>query len=166
MSDRVIRPATVDDAGRMNEIYNTVIVGSHVSFDTEPWTNDQRKAWLHARVSGGYPVLVAEESGTVVGVAWSGPWRDKTAYRSSVETTVVLDPDKIGIGIGADLLGVLVDTLTVEGFHRAYAIVALPNDASMAVHRKLGYIEIGTLDEAGFKDGRFVSTMILEKQLG
>ncbi len=165
MTDRVIRPATVEDSIRMNDIYNTVIVDSHVSFDTEPWTNDQRKEWLRDRVSRGYPVLVSEQSGAVVGVAWSGPWRNKAAYRSSVETTVVLNPDNVGVGIGSDLLGALVDTLAVEGFHRAYAIVALPNDASVAVHCKLGYVEVGVLDEAGFKDGRFISTMILEKQL-
>lgn len=162
----MIRLATVEDAGRMNEIYNTVIVDSHVSFDTEPWTTDQRRAWLLDRLSDGYPVLVAEQSEGVVGLAWSGPWRGKAAYRSSVETTVVLDPECVGVGIGTDLLSVLVDTLADEGFHRAYAIVALPNDASVAVHRKLGYTEIGVLDESGFKNGKFVSTMILEKRLG
>lgn len=158
-----IRSATADDLPRINEIYNAYIVDSHVSFDTEPWDEEQRAAWWE-RYQG--RVLVATDArGAVTGTAFAGPWRHKEAYRSSVETTVVLDAGATGRGVGSALLGALLEQLTAEGVHRAYAIIALPNDASVAVHRRLGYREVGVLDEVGRKMDRYWSTMIMERQL-
>ena len=165
MSHLVIRDAEAADARRINEIYNMYIVGSHVSFDTEAWSDEVRAEWLESRVAADYPVLVAEIDGLVVGAAWAGPWRDKDAYAGSVETTVVFDSDYTGAGTGTALYSGLIDRLIEHGFHRAYAIIALPNQASVALHRKLKYREVGVLDEAGFKDGEYVSTMLLERKL-
>jgi phosphinothricin acetyltransferase len=149
----------------MNAIYNEYIVDSHVSFDLEPWSDAKRLGWFKERVDAGYPMLVACEAGGVVGVLWAGPWRHKEAYRGSVESTVVLAPGAEGRGLGTELYSALLDVLKDEGFHRAFAIIALPNDSSIAVHRNLGFREIGVLDEAGFKDGRFHSTMLMELAL-
>ncbi len=165
MSEGLIRPAVADDVPAMNAIYNEYIVDSHVSFDTEPWTDDERHAWFRRRIDAGFPILVAEVDGKVVGVAWSGPWRDKAAYRGSAETTVVLAPDATGVGIGTRLLDALLEHLGASGFHVAIAIIALPNDPSIAAHRKLGYREVGVLHEIGFKDGSFHDTMIMEVSL-
>jgi phosphinothricin acetyltransferase len=149
----------------MNRIYNHLIVGSHVSFDTEPWTYEQRSDWLADRVRCGYPVLVARVSETIVGVAWSGPFRDREAYALSVETTIAVDPASTDIGIGSHLYGELIGQLKVLGFHRCYGVVALPNDASVALHHKLGFTDVGVLDESGYKNGSFVSTVLLELKL-
>ena len=165
MTDALIRPARAADIPAMNAIYNEYIVGSHVSFDTEPWTDDQRRAWFEGRVEAGYPVLVAEVDGSVVGTAWSGPWRDKAAYRGSVETTVVLAGRATGAGIGPDLLEALLAALSDAGFHTAIAIIALPNDGSIAVHRKLGYRDVGVLHGVGFKDDAYHDTKIMERSL-
>ncbi|MGI9667664.1 MAG: GNAT family N-acetyltransferase, partial [Acidimicrobiia bacterium] len=91
MTDVVVRDASLADAADMNAIYNEYIVDSHVSFDTAPWTDDDRLTWLRSRMEAGYPVMVAEND-AVIGCAWSGPWRDKAAYRGSAETTIVLAP--------------------------------------------------------------------------
>jgi phosphinothricin acetyltransferase len=160
-----IRPATDDDVPALNAIYNAYIVDSHVSFDTEPWTDDQRLAWLEQRVAEGYPVIVAEVEGSVMGAAWSGPWRDKAAYRGSVETTIVLAPDAGGAGVGTALMSSLLGSLAAGGFHAAIAVIALPNDASIGLHRKMGYRVVGVLDEVGHKDGAFHDTMIMERLL-
>ncbi len=165
MTGELIRDATLDDADQLNEIYNQYIVDSHVSFDTIPWTQPERESWLESRFADGYPVLVIEHAGSVVGASWSGPWRNRAAYRVSVETTVVVDPRYTHAGRGTELLSALLARLRTEGFHRAYAIVALPNEASVRVHKKVGFTEIGVLDEAGHKGGVFVSTMLLEKRL-
>lgn len=165
MTDVSVRKASVADIPALNAIYNEYIVGSHVSFDTDPWTDAERLAWLEQRTASGYPILVAVLRGVVVGAAWSGPWRDKPAYRSSVETTVVLAPGHSGAGIGPALLVELLDALAEAGYAVAIAVVALPNDGSIAVHRKLGYEEVGVLHGVGFKDGRFHDTMILQKPL-
>lgn len=160
-----VASATEADVDAVNRIYNQLIVDSHVSFDTEPWTHEQRSGWLADRNRRGYPVLVGRVAGRAVGVAWSGPWRDKQAYARSVETTIVLDSASTGIGIGSHLYGELIGQLRNRGFHRCYGIVALPNAASVALHRKLGFTDVGVLDQAGYKDGSFVSTLILELKL-
>lgn len=165
MSDLVIRRASEADVPDMNAIYNEYIVDSHVSFDVEPWRNEQRLKWFRNRVADGYPVLVACEGDTVVGASWAGPWQPKLAYRSSAESTVVLAPGAVGRGLGTALYSALLDTLRADGFHRVFAIIALPNDASIALHRNLGYTEIGVLDEAGFKYGSYHSTMLMQLAL-
>ncbi|MEN8239281.1 MAG: N-acetyltransferase family protein [Actinomycetota bacterium] len=160
-----VTSATDADVDAMNGIYNQYIVDSHVSFDTEPWTYEQRSAWLADRISKGYPVLIARDAEKIVGTAWSGPWRDKAAYASSAETTVVVDSDSTGMGIGSLLCAELITRLSDLGFHRCYALVALPNEPSVALHHKLGFTDVGVLDEAGFKDDSFVSTLLLELKL-
>ena len=161
----IIRSATSADVPTVNAIYNQYIVGTAVSFDTDPWTDAKRLAWFEQRTSAGYPILVAEEGGSIVGASWSGPWRDKAAYRPSAETTVVLAPGVGGRGVGTALYTALLDEVAEAGFHRAYAIVTLPNDASVALHEKVGFVMVGVLDEVGFKDGEYHSTMLLEKKL-
>jgi len=161
----VVVPATGDDVDAMNRIYNHLIVNSHVSFDTEPWTYEQRSDWLADRNRRGYPVLVARVSDAIVGVAWSGPFRDREAYALSVETTIAVDSASTGIGIGSHLYKELIGQLKVLGFHRCYGVVALPNDASVALHHKLGFTEVGVLDESGYKNGSFISTALLELKL-
>jgi len=160
-----IAQATDTDAPAINRIYTGYIVESHVSFDTEPWSDEQRSAWLADRLEHGFPILVARHLGRVVGVAWAGPWRDKKAYATSVETTIVLDAEATGSGVGSILYGHLIDQLTGLGVHRCYAVVALPNVVSVALHQRLGFVRVGVLDEAGFKDGAFVSTLLLELRL-
>ncbi|MEE8486208.1 MAG: N-acetyltransferase family protein [Acidimicrobiia bacterium] len=165
MSDVVVRQATEADVPAMNAVYNEYILDSHVSFDLEPWSDAKRLEWFRACAEDGYPLLVACEGDEIIGVSWSGPWRPKKAYRGSVESTVVLAPDAGGRGVGTQLYTALLDALRSDGFHRAYAIIALPNDRSIALHRKLGYREVGVLEDVGFKDGKFHSTMLMELAL-
>jgi len=165
MSDAVhIRDATPDDFGRINEIYNWTIVDNHVSFDIAPWDLEKRRIWWDERPDE-LDVLVAELDGRVIGVTYSSFYRPKPAYRSTAETTIVLDIDYLGRGIGSALLGAMLDRLRLRGFHRAVAIVALPNDASVMLHQKLGYRIAGTITEVGYKLGRHWDTMLLEADL-
>jgi phosphinothricin acetyltransferase len=84
---------------------------------------------------------------------------------SPIETTVVLDPDYVAVGIGRRLLSTVLDAVRSEGIHRAYAIVTVPNEASIGLHEALGYRLVGTLNDVGFKLGRYWPTAILEKRL-
>jgi phosphinothricin acetyltransferase len=165
VTDAEVRVATEGDVAELNAIYNRYIVGSHVSFDTEPWTDEERLAWFHSRRSQGYPVLVATSGGGVVGASWAGPWRNKEAYRGATETTVVLAPDATGGGLGTVMLQTLIDALADLGFRTAIAVIALPNDASVALHRKLGYRLVGTLEAVGRKDGRDWDTVLMQREL-
>jgi phosphinothricin acetyltransferase len=164
--DVVIRPAGEADLERINEIYNTTVVDSHVSFDLELWDLERRLIWWErCGAEGPFRIFVAEADDIVIGVAYSSPYRPKEAYRSSAETTIVLDPGYLRLGIGRRLLTALLGALHDDGFHRAYAIIAIPNDASVGLHRSLGYRVVGTLDEAGHKLGRYWSTTVLERRL-
>lgn len=165
MTGAVIRRAVEADVPEMNTIYNEYIVDSHVSFDLEPWSDQKRLEWFKDRVDAGYPLLVASEGDRVVGASWAGPWRPKQAYRHSVESTVVLAPGIEGRGLGTKLYAELLSVLRADGFHRAYAIIALPNSTSISLHRNLGFREIGVLDEAGFKDEKYHSTLLMELAL-
>ena len=159
------RQAVRSDLGRINEIYNAYIVDSHTSFDTEPWTLEERAAWFtkYERAEGPFFVVVLDDGGSVIGFASSSPFRPKAAYDTSVETTVVLDNGATGQGLGGILLGDLLTRLAAAEVHRAYALIALPNEPSVKLHARLGYRDVGTLDEVGHKLGTFHSVHIMER---
>jgi phosphinothricin acetyltransferase len=161
-----IREATSDDLDEINTIYNSYIVDSHTSFDTDPWTSTQRREWFakYERGAGRYRVLVLEQAGQVVGFASSGPFRDKAAYDTSVETTIVLGESATGKGWGNELFAALLDLLAFSGVHRAYALIALPNEPSIRVHERHGYVSIGTMNEVGHKLGAFHSVHLMERK--
>ncbi len=160
-----IRHATAADVPRINDIYNHYIVETHVSFDFEPWSDERRLRWFESYDRDGrHPVLVAEIDGRIVGTSYAGPYRNKEAYATSVETTVVLDHSELGKGIGRALLAALLEELATHDVHRAYAIVALPNEASIEAHQALGYRSLGVQHEVGRKFGSYWSTELLEKR--
>ena len=160
----LIREASPADFERINQIYNWTIVDNHVSFDTEPFDLASRTAWWAAR-DPDLHFLVSELEGEITGVSYSSRYRPKPAYRSTAETTIVLDQAHLGRGLGTRLLGTLLERLTEGGFHMAVAIIALPNDASVALHRKLGYASVGILHDAGAKYGRYWDTELFERRL-
>jgi phosphinothricin acetyltransferase len=161
-----IRHATATDLARINAIYNAYIVDRHTSFDTEPWTMREREAWF-AKYSetGRYQLLVIEDDTGVMGFAASSPFRDKIGYNTSVETTIALDDSVVGQRLGSRLLSALLECLAHEDVHRAYSLIALPNDASIALHLRHDYREVGVLDEVGHKLGSFHSVLMMERRL-
>jgi len=164
-----IRPAVEADLTAITEIYNEYIVDSHVSFDLDAWTLDQRREWWsHYGGDTPWQVWVAAEgpnnSDPVLGAAWSSRYRPKAAYDRAVETTVVLAPSAVGRGVGKTLYGRLLDDIDTRDVHRAYAVIALPNDESIALHRKLGFTELSVQSEVGFKLGKYWSTVLMERK--
>jgi phosphinothricin acetyltransferase len=162
-----VRDATGADLQAINNIYNACIVDKHTSFDTEPWTMEERAAWFaRYRPPSQYELVVLEVGGDVAGFASSSPFRSKAAYDSSVETTVVLDESVVGRGFGRPLLETVVNRLKSRpDLHRAYALIALPNEPSIRLHLELGYRTVGVLDEVGYKLGRFHSVQLMELAL-
>lgn len=164
MAGPIVRDATSGDLPAITRIYNWTIVDNHVSFDTAPYDDASRAAWWEAR-SAELPCLVAEIDGTVCGVSYASWYRPKLGYRTTVETTIVLDTDYLQRGLGTLLLSTMLDRLAAKGFHRAIAIVALPNDGSVALHQRLGYRSVGTLTEVGHKLGQKWDTAMFEYDL-
>lgn len=161
----IIRDATDADLEGINEIYNEYIVDRHTSFDEVPWTIAERETWFakYNDSLGRYSVLVLETEGRVAGFASSSPFRNKVGYASSVETTIALGGEFAGRGLGGPLLGALLDKVAATPVHRAYALIALPNEPSIVLHRRFGYREVGVMDEVGFKLGEYHSVMMMER---
>lgn len=151
-----VRAGRSDDVPALTAIYNHFVEHTHVTFDLEPFSVDARREWFgHYAGTGRHRLLVAEVDGTVAGYATSGRFRDKAAYDPSVETTVYCAPDAVGRGAGSALYTALFEALAGEDVHRAFAGIALPNEASIALHRRFGFTEVGTFREVGRKFGRW-----------
>ena len=160
-----IRSAAERDLPDLVRIYNHYITRSHVTFDTEPFSIEERRPWFKGFSSPGpHRLLVAEVDVRTVGYASSKEFRPKPAYQRSVETTIYLDQEFIGRGIGQALFAALLEALEVEdSVHRAYAAIALPNPTSVALHQRFGFTLAGTFREVGFKFGRYWDVSWYEK---
>jgi 2-haloacid dehalogenase len=165
-ADVSIRPADPDDLGAITDIYNHYVRSGPATFDIEPFVVDDRREWLgHYAPTGRHRLLVAERAGQVVGYASSSQLRPKAAYGHSVETTVYLSPAEAGRGIGSLLYQQLFGDLRSEDLHRAYAAITLPNPASVALHRRFGFADIGTMREVGRKHGRWWDVLWMERPM-
>jgi phosphinothricin acetyltransferase len=162
----VLRAAEVADLPGVTDIYNHYVRTSGVTFDTTPFTVEARQEWFsHYATTGPHRLLVAVDGDDVVGYATSSPFRPKPGYASSVETSVYLRHDATGRGLGTLLYRALLEALADQDLHRAYAGVALPNDASVALHERLGFREVGTYVEVGRKLGRYWDVRWFERPL-
>lgn len=137
-----------------------------ITFDVDPYTVEERRAWYAAHTTGaGHRLLVAEADGDVAGYAGTGPFRAKRAYDTSVETTIYLAPEHTRRGFGNMLYAALFDAIAGDDVHRALAGVTLPNPASLALHRRFGFREVGVFRENGRKLGRYWDVLWLERPL-
>jgi phosphinothricin acetyltransferase len=160
-----VRPGQPADLPALTDIYNFYVGTSGVTFDTAEFSVEERLEWFaHYATTGPHRLLVAVED-DVLGYATSSAFRPKPGYVTSVETTVYLRPDATGRGLGTLLYQALFAAISDEELHRAYAGVALPNDASVALHERLGFREIGTYVEVGRKFGRYWDVRWFERAL-
>ena len=165
MAGMEIRTAVADDIPGLQAIYDPHTLTSHSTFHTEPVP----PAVWHGRLGSDHPgdhVVVAAEDGRVLGVAWSTEYRSKRGYDATRETSVYLADGASGRGLGRALYGELLGRLTAAGMHTAVAGVALPNDASIALHTACGYEVVGTFREVGQKLGRWIDVLWFQRLLG
>ena len=150
----------------LTAIYGHYALHTHVTFDGEPPTVDERRAWLRDhRLDPRHVVLVAEHDGAVVGYAASGRHRPRPGYDTTVETAVYAHPDHTGRGVGTALYEELFRALQGQDVHRAVAGIALPNPASVALHERFGFREVGRFTEQGRKFGRWWDVAWYERPL-
>ena len=148
-------------------IYRHHVLTGTASFETEaPDLTEmlRRRADLLGR---GMPHLVLEQDGSVRGYAYAGPYRPRAAYRDTVENSVYLAADAIGLGFGRRLLAALIDDCTARGLRQMVAVVGdSANLPSIRLHERLGFRTVGTLVAVGFKHGRWLDTVLLQRALG
>lgn len=165
MVELLIRPAARDDLPALVDIFNHYVIDGHVTFATTLQTVQSRQPWFETFGEGRHRLLVACASGTVIGYASSSPYRPGSAFDATVETSIYLHPQYCARGTGAALYAVLLGQLAEQPVHLAVAGVALPNDASLALHRKLGFSEVGTFLEYARKHGEWISSTWFQRRL-
>lgn len=162
-----IRPAGETDLPAMRDIYNHYVRTSLVTFDEEEWTEPRWREKFVPLWSAGTPVLMAETpDGRMLGYAYVQPWRAKSAYRFAAEDSIYLAPDAGGAGVGTALLGALLVAAKAAGLREIIAVIADTDAAgSVALHEKLGFVEVGRLRGVGLKFGRRIGIIHLQKSL-
>jgi phosphinothricin acetyltransferase len=151
----MIRSATVADAQAICSIYNHFILQSTVTFEETAIAPDDMSARIGA-VAGRLPFLVAELDGAVAGYAYATPWKARSAYRHTVESSVYVAPGFAGMGLGSRLYQALLQDLRERGVHAVLAGIALPNSASIGLHEAFGFAKVGQMREVGRKFGQWL----------
>lgn len=152
-----VRPVTERDAESIARIYNHYILETVITFEEEPVTAGEMESRIREVESASFPWLVAEDgAGGVAGFAYASKWKGRCAYRYSTEVTVYVDVDAKGRGAGTSLYSTLLPMLRDRDMHVLLAGIALPNDASVAIHEKFGFEKTAHLREVGFKFGEWI----------
>jgi phosphinothricin acetyltransferase len=162
-----ITTATEADLEQINEIYNHYVETSPVTFDLESRTMAWRREWFAKYGERGrHRLLVARDTDGAIAYATSSPYRPRAAYDPTVETSVYVAPERTGRGIGLALYRVLLREIEREDVHRAIAGITLPNPASVRLHERCGFREIGRFSEQGRKFGRYWDVAWFERAMG
>ncbi len=160
----MIREVNEKDAVQISNIYNHYIKNSVITFEETETDETEIRRRINA-VTKNFPWLVYEEDSKVIGYAYADRWKERSSYRFSVENTVYINKNHFGKGTGKKLLQELIFKLKQNGIHSILAGIALPNEASIILHEKSGFIKCGILKEVGFKFGKWVDVGYWEKIL-
>lgn len=161
----MIRDATPEDAEAIAAIYNDAVLHSTTFWNATPVDAGERAVWIAARAAGGFPVLVIDEGGTVLGYASYGPFRPQEGFRATVENSVYLAEGARGAGRGHALMAQLIAYARAAGVHAMVAAVDAANPPSIRLHEGLGFQTIGTLPQVGQKFGRWRDLTLLQLTL-
>jgi len=167
MSAVSIRPATPADIPAITRIYADAVKHGTASFELEPPDEAEMARRQRTLVDGGYPYIVAEIDGTLAGYAYAGPYRPRPAYRFSVEDSIYVDPNAQRGGVGRVLLEHLIEECERRGFRQMVAVIGDSAQApSIELHRTLGFRMIGAVENVGYKFGRWLDSVNMQRALG
>jgi phosphinothricin acetyltransferase len=167
-----LRPAGPGDAEQIRTIYNHEVMHTAATFDLVPRSLADQLDWLAAR-SGAFVTIVAEEAaggegiggGRIVGFGALSPYKERAAYRTSVENSIYVRGDRQGVGVGRRLLDELLSMAGRSGFHAVFARINASGEASLALHRRCGFELVGIEREVGRKFGRWHDVVVMERLL-
>lgn len=155
-NDILIRPAQLEDSSAIAQLYNPYIRDTIITFEESDVTEQDIQQRMQAVNEAGLFWLVAEHQGELAGYAYATAWRPRHAYRFSVEMTAYVSPAQQGKGVGSRLYDDLLAALRSQGVHSAMGGIALPNDASIALHEKFGFKKVAHYEAVGFKFDRWI----------
>lgn len=160
-----IRLAERGDVAAIRAIYNDAILNTTAVYSYEPVTLEERLAWFEGKREAGYPVLVAEREGGVVGFATYGAFRAKPAYLYSAEHSVYVDAAQRGQGLGKALLSAVIEKAKAQELHTLIAGIDADNPASLRLHERLGFERVAHFREVGYKFDRFLDLVCMQRFL-
>jgi L-amino acid N-acyltransferase YncA len=162
-----LRPCEARDIPAIAAIYAHHVLHGLASFEIVPPSTKEMTQRRETIVAGGYPYLVAESGGEILGYAYASAYRPRPGYRHTVENSVYLRHDRMGRGIGTLLLDQLIAECEARGFRQMIAVIGdSGNNASIALHHRAGFALVGTFRSCGFKLGRWVDTVLMQRALG
>jgi L-amino acid N-acyltransferase YncA len=162
----IIRAAAASDMDAIATIYAHHVNHGTATFEIEaPDSSEIGRRWSEVTTKG-LPWLVADDGGDVVGYAYSGPYRPRPAYRHTVEDSIYVRADRLGTGLGRLLMPALIDATKACRIHQMIAVIGdSGNQASIHLHRRFGFQDAGLLKDVGFKFGRWLDTVFLQRSL-
>jgi len=165
--DTIIRPATPDDIPAITAIYAPAVLTGTASFELDAPDEAEMARRMESLRAGGYPYLVAETAGQVVGYAYAGPYRPRPAYRATVENSIYVAPDTQRRGVGRLLLEALIRACEAHGFRQMIAVIGdSAQTPSISLHMELGFRLVGVAEAVGFKHGRWLDQVLMQRPLG
>lgn len=161
----MIRDATVEDAAAVQAIYAHHVLHGTASYDVEPPSFEdirQKMLWI---LGEGWPFIVAEADGPLIGYAYATQFRDRAAYRFTCENSIYVHPDWTGRGVGGALLTSLIERSAASGFKTMIAVIGGAEPASIALHAACGFVEAGRLKAVGWKKDRWLDNVYMQRSL-
>ena len=152
----LIRDVAPGDAEAIATIYNPYVLNTVITFEEIPVTAEEINTRINAILKLGFPYLVMEQNGHVIGYAYAGTWRTRAAYKHTVETSVYLEQQTTGKGLGTLLYQALIERLKTLDIHIVLGGITLPNPISVRLHEKLGFKKVAHFSEVGYKFGRWL----------
>lgn len=167
MSTTLLRAATTLDIPAIRDIYADHVLHGTASFEVEPPSLEEMQRRYAAVIAAGLPYGVAERDGEVVGYSYATPYRPRPAYRYTVEDSVYVRADQAGRGIGRALLSELITQVELGDWRQMIAVIGnSENRASIALHERQGFRLVGVFESVGFKHGRWLDTVLMQRRLG
>ncbi|WP_298500782.1 GNAT family N-acetyltransferase [uncultured Maritimibacter sp.] len=162
----ILRPAIHADLPAIRAIYAHAVTHGTASFELTPPDEAEMTRRFLALMDGGYPYLVAEDD-RLLGYAYAGPYRPRPAYRSTVENSVYVSPEAKRGGVGRALLTALIEAAEAKGYRQMIAVIGdSDNVPSISLHRALGFEHVGTFKSVGYKHGRWLDSVLMQRALG
>ncbi|HET7681420.1 MAG TPA: GNAT family N-acetyltransferase [Xanthobacteraceae bacterium] len=163
-----IRPATLSDISAIARIYSGSVINGTATFELEPPTETEMAERMRHLLDAGFPYLTAEWNGAVAGYAYAAAYRIRPAYRFTVENSLYVSPTAQRRGVGRALLNTLIEESARRGFRQMIAVIGdSPNQlASVTLHKAAGFRVVGTLEDVGFKHGRWLDSLLMQRALG
>ncbi len=163
----LVRPSVDADLSSIASIYAHAVTHGTASFELDPPDEIEMARRRMALLDGGYPYLVAERDGAILGYAYAGAYRTRPAYRSTVEDSIYIAPDAQGQGVGRRLLTTLIDECEKRDFRLMVAVIGDEESySSIRLHRSLGFEPVGVFKGVGYKHGRWLSSVLMQRPLG